>query len=289
MTSVFGVSTHLAVAERLDRDHLVEIAAHGFDAVEVFAVQSHFDYHDRRAMLALAEWLDDTRLRLNSFHGPIAMSFAGGAWRETLTLAATDETRRKRAVEETQAVLEVATLVPYKFLVVHAGVPSPHGVAADNSRAAMARSLEELDQVAGRVGVRIAVELIPNALSGPTALVDLMDQLDLPAVGICIDVGHARLMGDVVDAIETCSGHVVTTHLHDNRGKSDDHLVPGQGVIDWDAAVLAFQKVGYDGAWIFELAHAAERRPVLERAVKARERLESLLRIGDEMLGNEML
>ncbi len=289
MTSVFGISTHLAIAERLDRDHLVEIAAHGFDAVEVFAVQSHFDYHDRRAMLALAEWLDDTRLRLHSFHGPIAMSFAGGAWRETLTLAATDETRRKRAVEETQAVLEVATLVPYKFLVVHAGVPSPHGVAGDNSRAAMTRSLEELDQVAGRVGVRIAVELIPNALSGPTALVDLMDELDLPAVGICIDVGHARLMGDVVDAIETCSGHVVTTHLHDNRGKSDDHLVPGQGVIDWDAAVLAFQKVGYDGAWIFELAHAAERRPVLERAIKARECIESLLRIGDEMLGNEML
>lgn len=286
MAAAFGVSTHLAVAERLDRDHLVEIAAHGFDAVEVFAVQSHFDYHDRRAMVALAEWLDDTRLRLNSFHAPIAMSFAGGAWRDTLTLAATDEVRRKRAVEETQAVLEVATVVPFRFLVVHAGVPSPHGAAADNNRSAMTRSLEELSQVAGRVGVRIAVEVIPNALSAPSALVDLLeDELELPGVGICMDVGHARLMGDVVDAIETCSGHLLTTHLHDNRGKGDDHLVPGHGVIDWDAAVLAFQKVGYDGAWMFELAHAAERRPILERAIKARERFEMLLRIGDEMLG----
>jgi sugar phosphate isomerase/epimerase len=285
--AAFGVSTHLAVAERLDRDHLVEIAAHGFDAVEVFAVQTHFDYHDRRAMLALSEWLDDTRLRLNSFHAPIAMSFAGGAWRDTLTLAATDEARRRRAVEETQAVLELATVVPYRFLVVHAGVPASHGTAADNSRAALVRSLEELSQVAGRVGVRIAVELIPNALSGPTALVDLLeDEWDVPDVGICLDVGHARLMGDVVDAIEMCSGHIVTTHVHDNRGKSDDHLVPGQGVIDWDAAVLAFQKVGYDGAWMFELAFAAERRPVLERAIKARERFETLLRIGDEMLGS---
>ena len=183
-------------------------------------------------------------------------------------------------------MLEVATIVPYKFLVVHAGVPAPHGVAADNSRASLVRRLEQLAQVAGRVGVRLAVEVIPNALSGPNALVDLLeDELDLPGVGICLDVGHARLMGDVVDAIETCSGHVVSTHLHDNRGKSDDHLVPGQGVIDWDAAVLAFQKVGYDGAWIFELAYAAERRPVLERAIKARERFEALLRIGDEMLG----
>jgi sugar phosphate isomerase/epimerase len=286
VAAAFGISTHLAVAERLDRDHLVEIAAHGFDAVEVFAVQSHFDYHDRRAMVALAEWLDDTRLRLNSFHAPIGMSFAGGAWRDTLTLAATDEGRRRRAVEETQAVLEVATVVPFRFLVVHAGVPAPYGAAADNNRSAMTRSLEELSQVAGRVGVRIAVEVVPNALSGPSALVDLLeDELELPGVGICMDVGHARLMGDVVDAIETCSGHLLTTHLHDNRGKSDDHLVPGYGVIDWDAAVLAFQKVGYEGAWIFELAHAAERRSVLERAIKARERFEVLLRIGDEMLG----
>ena len=68
-----------------------------------------------------------------------------------------------------------------------------------------------------------------------------------PDLGICMDVGHARLMGDVVDAIETCSGHLITTHLHDNRGRNDDHLVPGKGVIDWDATLLAFQKVGYDG------------------------------------------
>ena len=66
-------------------------------------------------------------------------------------------------------------------------------------------------------------------------------------VGICMDVGHALMMGDVVDAIETCSGHLVTTHLHDNRGQTDDHLVPGKGVIDWAAALLALQKVGYDG------------------------------------------
>ena len=69
-----------------------------------------------------------------------------------------------------------------------------------------------------------------------------------------MDVGHAHMMGDLVDAIETCSGHLITTHLHDNRGSSDDHLVPGEGAIDWDAALMALQKVGYDGAWMFELA-----------------------------------
>jgi len=283
---VFGISTHLYLGDRLDRDHLVEIAAHGFEAVEVFAVRDHFDYHDRRAALALAEWLDDTRLTLHSCHAPIAAAFAGGVWRDGYTLAAADETRRKRAVEETAAALNLATLVPYQVLVLHCGVPAPHGQAADNHVPAMVRSLEELSPVAAAAGVRLAVEVIPNAMSTAASLVDLLESdIEAERLGICLDAGHARLMGDVVDAIETCSGHLVTTHLHDNRGRSDDHLVPGQGVIDWEAALLAFQKVGYDGAWMFELAVAAERRPVLERAVKARQRFESLLSIGDEMMG----
>ena len=42
----FGISTHLFHSERLERDHLVEIAAHGFDSLELFATRSHFDYRD---------------------------------------------------------------------------------------------------------------------------------------------------------------------------------------------------------------------------------------------------
>ncbi len=283
---MFGISTHLYVADRLDRDHLVEIAAHGFDAVEVFALRSHFDYRDRRAAVALAEWLDDTRLQLHSMHAPIAGKYSGGKWDNGLTIASADEARRKAAVDEVLATLDVAAAIPYRVLVQHCGVPVPYAAAGDNSTGSLIRSLEELTPVAKQYGVRIAVEVIPNELSTPAALVELLEsEIDATALGICMDVGHARMMGDVVDAIETTSGHIITTHLHDNRGRTDDHLVPGKGVIDWDGALLAFQKVGYDGAWIFELAVAAERKPVLEQAVKARERFESLLHIGDEMLG----
>jgi sugar phosphate isomerase/epimerase len=284
---MFGISTHLYVGDRLDREHLVEIAAHGFDAVEVFALRSHFDYRDRRAAIALAEWLDDTRLRLHSLHSPIARTYAGsGKWNDGVSIAAADEPRRKAAVDEVVATLEVAAAVPYQILVQHCGVPVPYAAAGDNSTSALLRSLEELSPVARQFGVRIAVEVIPNEISTPSALVELLEsEIDAGALGICMDVGHARMMGDVVDAIETCSGHIITTHLHDNRGRSDDHLVPGKGVIDWDATMLAFQKVGYDGVWMFELAVAADPKPVIEQAAKAREKLESLLHIGDEMLG----
>ncbi|MGH9204238.1 MAG: hypothetical protein ACRD2A_23670, partial [Vicinamibacterales bacterium] len=85
--------------------------------------------------------------------------------------------------------------------------------------------------------------------------------------------------------IETCSSHNETTHHNDKLDKTEEHHITGQGVIDWDPAMLAFQKVGYDGAWMFELAMSATPREVLEKAVRARARLESLLHVGDEMLG----
>jgi sugar phosphate isomerase/epimerase len=276
----FGLSTHLYHADRLDREHLVEIAAHDFEAVEVFATRTHFDYHDREAVSALAEWLEDTRLTLNSLHAPICASLVDGVWGETFSTAVVDEARRRRALAEAEAALSVARTIPYRFLVVHLGVPGTD-TAGDNSREAARRSLDDLQRMADAVNVRLALEVIPNPLSSATALVHLIEEeLEAPQVGICLDVGHAYLMGDPIEAVETCSGHLVTTHLHDNQGRTDDHLVPFEGSIDWAAALLALQKIGYDGAWMFEVANTGSARAVLERTSRARRRFEEMLNQG---------
>ena len=65
--------------------------------------------------------------------------------------------------------------------------------------------------------------------------------------------------------------------MHDNEGRIDDHLLPFEGRIEWDAALMALQKIGYDGALMFELAASTEPRTVLERAQRVRARFETLL------------
>jgi sugar phosphate isomerase/epimerase len=280
----FGLSTHLFHDQRLDREHLVEIAAHGFDCIELFATRTHFDYHDQAAVRALAEWLDDTQLTLNSVHAPICASLTNGVWGETFSNAVIDESRRRKALAEAEAALAVAAVAPYRYLVVHLGVPdSSETRAADNSREAARRSVEELHRTAERAGVALALEVIPNPLSSAESLVSFIeDDLEDARVSICMDVGHAHIMGDVGDAIETCSGHLIATHLHDNNGKSDDHLAPGEGSIDWPATLMALQKVGYDGTWLFEVANTSTPTQVLTKTEKARQRFESLLAISFE-------
>lgn len=92
-------------------------------------------------------------------------------------------------------------------------------------------------------------------------------------------MGHAALMGDLADAIEVVSGELVTTHVHDNRGRRDDHLAPFDGRIDWATGLMSLQKVGYDGVLVFELGVSATPRESLEKATAARQRFESILQM----------
>jgi len=91
-------------------------------------------------------------------------------------------------------------------------------------------------------------------------------------------IGHLPMTFEIVpDAIEIAAEHLITTHVHDNRRRSDDHLVPYQGSIDWPSALVTMRKIGYDGTYLMELANTSTPAAVLEQAQGARVRLERAL------------
>jgi sugar phosphate isomerase/epimerase len=274
----FGVSTHLFHGERLDREHLAAIAGHGFETVELFATRSHFDYHDPRAIETLAGWLAESRLEMASMHAPIVDSLVNDKWGRAYSTATRDAGARQATMGEMRAAVEVARTIPFSRFVVHLGVPSAQNPGPqDNSRDAAIRSIEEIHRMAEPLGVKLALEVMGNQISTVEALIDLIENdLDGMDLSICMDVGHAFLLGDVTDAIEAASGYLVTTHLHDNRRQQDEHLLPFDGAIDWAATMMAFEKIGYDGVLMFEAKNTSTAAAVLERAVRARRRLESL-------------
>jgi sugar phosphate isomerase/epimerase len=158
-------------------------------------------------------------------------------------------------------------------------VPRTQRTPNGDSRAAARHSIEELVRIAEPLGVKIALELIPNELSRAGSIVHFIED-DLDGVGICLDIGHAHLDGDVIDAVETVSEHLIATHVHDNGGRTDDHLLPFEGTIDWAGALLAVQKVGYDGPFMFEIVPKGSTKETLARARTARQRIEALMADG---------
>ena len=275
----FGISTHLYHDHRLERDHLAQVASYGFESVEVFATRSHFDYRDDAAVDRLGEWLADTGLRLHGVHAPITETFgAGDVWAPGFSNAVQDQARREAAVRETEAALQIVRRIPFDVLVVHLGTPATKNNPGDNARSAALRSAQEICRLAEPLGVRVALEVIPNPLSDAASLVRMLeDDIEARHAGICLDFGHAHLMGDVVDAIETTAEHLITTHVHDNRGRDDEHLVPFLGSIDWNMGLMAMQKIGYDGTYLMELANRESPAKVLEEARRARQQFERAL------------
>jgi sugar phosphate isomerase/epimerase len=275
----FGLSTHLFHGERLTRRHLERIAARDFSLIEIFATRTHVDYHSAPAIAAVRQWLDELGLTAWSMHAPICDGFTGGEWGRAYSPATTDAVRRQEALDETQAALDAARQLGCAVMVVHLGIPREQPIEPnDNNAGAMRRSLTVLAEASRAAGVRLALEVIPNALATPEALVDwLTGDLELGDAGACLDVGHAHLVGGAPEAAEVLSGHIISTHLHDNRGRSDDHLVPFAGTIDWPATAMALSKVGYAGPLMFELPDHGDADRTLAQAVGARARLQAIL------------
>lgn len=285
----FGLSTHFFHDETLSEAHLASIRKHGFESVEIFATRTHIDYAKESRGTDVATWLRNTGLRAHSIHAPITSALTNGQWGEVWSNAAADSTRRQTAIAESERAMAFAAAIGATFVVVHLGVPEGMPTPGpDNDGGALSRSVSALAAAARSFGLTLALEVIPNRLSTPEALAarfeasaDASEESDdLAGHGVCLDVGHAHMMGvNVIDAAETLGGHLVTTHIHDNRGRSDDHLLPFQGTIDWSALVMALQKVGYDGVWMFEIGPpeaGVDRDQVLAKAAAARARLDKL-------------
>ena len=104
----FGVSTHLVHGQRLGREHLLEIGAHGFEHIELFATRTHFDYHNTNAIADLQGWLATARLELHSVHAPVGDSYANGRWGPLFSLASPDAATREHALREAERCLQCA-------------------------------------------------------------------------------------------------------------------------------------------------------------------------------------
>lgn len=271
------VSTYLSHRRRLQPALLERLAQAGAEGIELFCARQSFDYTDLAQVEELAAWLRHSPLRLHSVHAPLYAEAGGGAsGAPPLDITEPDRRRRLTAVAEIERVLELADKMPYGFLVQHLGVS---GCERDDRRAEAAfSSLERLRMLAKPAGVILLVENIPNALATPDPLMEFLDRTHLHDIGVCFDSGHAHLPaalcggGGVLAAFERLRPRLRSTHLHDNRGQSDDHLWPGEGTIAWPEIMPRLAGIP-DLPWVVEIGDDAPEETVCARLADCWRRL----------------
>ena len=190
-----------------------------------------------------------------------------------ISISDPERIRRLDAVDEIKRVLDVAEQVPFQYLIQHIG----HGRQAADARKldAAFTSLESLSMFAKARGVTIALENTPDELGAPASLQHFITGTHLHDLKLCFDIGHAHIEEGVGASFDAMRDRVVSMHIHDNHGDKDEHLLPLEGTIDWDAALAGFAEAPAELPFVFEIkAQAGAAGPTLEQIREACDKLE---------------
>ena len=246
------LSTHLFLNQRL-HPGLLELAARsGAQGVEIFAARQHFDYSSREHIAELASWFRSNSLKPFSMHAPLFPDREmGRAGAPAVNVIHPEKARRIDAMDEIKRALEAAELIPFSNLVLHLG-EREDGWSQRTVEYSIT-ALEHLGAFAHPLGVRLLVENLMSEPTTPERLCTILDLGHQKNVGICLDLGHANITVGVASAIATVGSRIATVHVHDNHAVKDEHLWPGEGNIDWAAAVTALKALPAPPAAVLEL------------------------------------
>lgn len=165
-------------------------------------------------------------------------------------------------MDEIKRAIEAAEVAPFQFLIQHLGIAGeefdPHKFEYALS------SLEHLHAFTKPLGIKVLVENIPNEISTPERIAELIRTLHLPDLGVCFDFGHAHMMSSVAEAFEILKPYVRSTHVHDNNKEKDEHLFPGEGNIDWNEAMSLLREAPHVPPVLLEI-EGENRKDVAEK------------------------
>ncbi len=231
------------------------IASLGYGGVEVMADVPHawpaFLLDEQKQ--ALREALAKNRLEISNINGFMMHAindprqrYWHPSWIEP------DPHYRRIRVEHTKRCLTLARELGAACITTEPGGPVEPGASWSKALALFVEEIKPVAEHAEKEGVLLLVEPEPGLL------LETMDQflefrqlLDSPAVGLNFDIGHAFCVGDdPATTIPRLAEHIRHIHLEDIAvTRVHQHLVPGDGAIDFTATLRAIRSIDYRG-WV---------------------------------------
>ncbi len=195
---------------------------------------------------SIKKYADDIGMLYQSLHAPFGK--AADIWRSGEEAV--------EAVDELISCLECCSQNEIEIMVAHAFIgfdkhdPTPEGI----------ENFSRVVEAAEKLGVTIALE----NTEGEEYLAALMDVFSgSSAVGFCFDSGHELCYNFGKDMLSLYGERLVATHINDNLGISDFygnitwtddlHLLPYDGIADFDGIATRILKYNYRGPLTFEL------------------------------------
>lgn len=225
------------------------IAEAGIEAIEAHSATIRWfqpDIEDQIA--AIRDALAATGLELYSVHAP---------WGNDLDWSSADTEVCELAQGMMGSAIETSARLGARVAVLHPGrIAEKETGAAYVER--LATNIAPLVVTAEAERVTLALENMPYQREDTEAMANVARLVDSERLVVCLDTGHAHLREGLAQAVEAAGEAIGHIHMHDNDGQQDQHLLPGEGTVNFkDLAPLIAADSDYQGAVVLE-ARVAE-------------------------------
>jgi sugar phosphate isomerase/epimerase len=163
-----------------------------------------------------------------------------------------DRHYRQIRIDHTRRALTLARELGAPNITTEPGGPVEPGASWSAALDLFVEMIKPVADHAEKEGVLLLVEPEPGLLiETADQFLEFMGRLDTPAVGMNFDIGHAYCVGDDAAAtIPRVAPYVRHFHLEDIAAtRIHQHLVPGDGAIDFASALRAIKAIDYTG-WV---------------------------------------
>ena len=231
-----GLSTATEITEEL----FASYKKAGIECMEVSRGKEETDVFD---YCKIKEWSEKYGIELYSFHLPF-MPFG--------VLDISNPNLAESTIEYLKDIIDKACAIGIDKFIIHAsGEPIDENDRTKRMECAK-NSLNILATYTKERGAVLCVEDLPRTCLGR----DSSDILELISANenlrVCFDTNHL-LEEENIDFIRKVGDKIITLHVSDYDRVNERHWLPGEGINDWQQIISELNKIGYSGAWLYEI------------------------------------
>lgn len=189
-----------------------------------------------------------------------------------------DKHYRQIRIDHTMRCLTMAKELGAPCITTEPGGPVEAGASWNAGLKLFVEMLKPVIEHAEKEGVLLLIEPEPGLLiETADQFLEFMGHIKSPMVGCNFDIGHSYCVGDdPASTIPKLAKYIKHYHLEDIANtRVHHHLIPGDGAIDFKAAIEAIKATGYKDWVTIELYPYVEDPD--QAAKLARERIAPLL------------
>jgi sugar phosphate isomerase/epimerase len=247
-----SISTCFDVSIPIERQ-LPLIRQAGFDYVSLSTDYRHNGLLDRNKLSYLKDCLSDVGLSVDTIHG--------------------GDMDKPGAIEVNGKLARAAAELNAPVVVLHCSSFDFDPSELNHRRKDISEKLTVYEKMARESGIRFALE---NVLPGMATdfMEEILGEANPEYFGYCYDASHDQIGGPrPFDLLERQSGRLIAVHISDRIREFVDHVVPGEGFVDFDGLCSLLRQAHIEFPLLMEImtAHSRYKNPEEFLAVSYRE------------------